>query len=150
MNKKGFTLVELMAVIAIIIFIGIIVVPGVLDIIKENREKGYSEIERRLEEAAAKYMANEYVDSNVDSIIVTKEQLIETGYIKEVYDLKNNSICDAYVVVKNLSGIAKFNVVLNCDSYVTDPSLVKLNIDLNGGTSSSNKSGKYKAGQIIE
>jgi len=119
MNKKGFTLVELMAVIAIMIFIGLIVTPEVFDIINDNRNKGYLEIERRLEEAAAKYITNEYIDSSVDSIIITKEELINKGYIKEVYDLKDNSVCDASIYAYNLNSVAEFNSILTCSSYET-------------------------------
>ena len=118
-NKNGFTLVELIAVIAIMVFIGLIAIPRVLDIINNNRNKGYLEIERRLEEAAAKYIVDEYIDTSTTSIVITKEELIDKGYIKEVYDLKDNSICDATVEVSNLDSLAKFKVTLNCSSYNT-------------------------------
>ena len=93
-KKNGFTLVELLAVIAILSLIGLIAIPKVLDAINNSRNKGYLEIEKRLEEAASKYILNEYIDSKASSITITKEQLISEGYIEEVYDLKNNSEYD--------------------------------------------------------
>lgn len=119
MKKNGFTLVELIAVVAILALLMLIAVPKVLNIINNSRNKGYYEIERRLEEAAAKYITNEYIDSSIDSVTITKEELIDTGYIKEIYDLKDNSVCNASVVVNNLNDIAKFNAVLDCSSYKT-------------------------------
>ena len=118
-NNKGFTIVELLATVVIILLLGLIVTPNVVDIINENRNKGYLEIERRLEEAASKYIVNEYIDSSVESVIITKEDLINTGYIKEIYDLKDKSVCDASIYAYNLNSMAEFNPILSCSSYET-------------------------------
>ena len=118
-NNKGFTLVELLATVVIILLLGLIVTPNVVDIINENRNKGYHEIERRLEEAASKYIVNEYIGSSVESVIITKEDLINAGYIDEVYDLKDNSVCNASIYAYNLNSMAEFNPILSCSSYET-------------------------------
>lgn len=117
MNKKGFTLVELIATIAIILLLGLIVTPKIMNVINENRIKGYKEIERRLEEAAGKYIIENYTDSSLPFIKIEKNQLIEGKYIDEIYDLKDKSVCDAYVMVSNLNKTADFNVNLRCSSY---------------------------------
>lgn len=119
MNKKGFTLVELIATIAIILLLGLIATPKVMDIINENRVKGYKEIERRLEEAAGKYIIENYVDSSLPFIKIEKNQLIEGKYIDEIYDLKDKSVCDAYVMVSDLNKTADFNVMLQCANYTS-------------------------------
>ena len=116
-NNRGFTLVELIAVVAILLVLGFMVTPKVLDIIDENRIKAYQEIEKRLEEAAAKYLVENYVSSNTEIVTITKEQLIEGKYIEEIYDLKDNSICDGYVYAYNLNSIAEFDIILTCSSY---------------------------------
>ena len=59
--KKGFTLVELIVVITIISLLLVLIVPKIANVIDDNRNKAYYEIERRLEEAASKYILNEYV-----------------------------------------------------------------------------------------
>lgn len=120
MNKKGYTLVELLATITIILLLALIAVPIVMDLVNDNRIRGYKEIERRLEEAAGKYIVEKYVSSESETIQITKDELIDAKYIDEVYDLKDNSECEAYVNVSNLSGIAEFQVVLTCSNYVTD------------------------------
>lgn len=117
MNKKGFTLIELIATIVIIILMGLIITPKVMNIIKDNRIKGYKEIERRLEEAAGKYIIENYTDSSLPFIKIEKNQLIEGKYIDEIYDLKDKSVCDAYVMVSNLNKTADFNAHLQCSSY---------------------------------
>jgi len=115
MNKKGFTLVELLAVIVVILTLSLLVTPKVINIINENRTKGYKEIERRLEEAAAKYITQEYVGTN--SVTITKDELIQKGYIEEIYDLKDKTECEASVIVSDLSGVTQFYVTLNCPNY---------------------------------
>jgi len=119
MNNKAFTLVELLAIIVILSLLITIVTPKVLDTINRNRNNSYHEIERRLEEAAAKYIVNEYIDSTVNTISITKEDLINAKYIGEIYDLKDNSICDAYVEVTSLQNVPEFNAILDCSTYKT-------------------------------
>ena len=82
-NNRGFTLVELIAVVAILLVLGFMVTPKVLDIIDENRIKAYKEIEKRLEEAAAKYLVENYVSSSIENITITKEQLIKENILKK-------------------------------------------------------------------
>lgn len=96
MSNKAFTLVEMMAVIAIIAILGIIVAPGILSIRKSVLE---STLESRLNmiENAAKDYAQENIDelkSNVssnydgsrnpspDCIYRTVNYLINSGYLK--------------------------------------------------------------------
>ena len=51
-NKKGFTLIELMAIIAILSLLAMVATPKVIDVINNNRNKAFSEIEQRLEDAS--------------------------------------------------------------------------------------------------
>lgn len=119
MDNKGFTLVELIVTIGIIIILGLLIVPKTLSIINESREKGYKEIENRLIDAAGKYIVEEYIDNDTTSIIITKDQLIEKNYIGEIYDLNDNSICDASVEVRNLDKTATFTAHLSCANYTS-------------------------------
>ena len=149
MNKKGFTLVELIATIAIILLLGLIVTPKVMNIINENRIKGYKEIERRLEEAAGKYIIENYTDSSAPYIRIEKNQLLEGKYIDEIYDLKDKSVCDAYVNVSNMSYVASFKAILDCSNYDTILTKVGLNIFLNGGTTTQTFESSYDIGTVI-
>lgn len=115
--KKGFTLVEILAVIVIIGLLGLLITPKIKSIISSNREKSYKEIERRLEEAAGKYITENYIDSSVNEITITKDDLINNNYIDEIYDLKDGSVCSASVFVTNLDKIASFKANLDCSNY---------------------------------
>ena len=62
MNKKGFTLIEIIAVVSILAIIAIISVPKIIDTIQASRQKMYKEQESRLVQAASEYLADEYVE----------------------------------------------------------------------------------------
>lgn len=88
--KKGFTLVELLAVIVLLGMIGLIVVPVVDRMIKENREKLYQTNIKMIEEGAKAWAsANVFsLPENVgESIILTICDLEQDGHIE--IDVKN-------------------------------------------------------------
>ena len=122
MKKNGFTMVELMVVISLIIVLSLLITPKINNIIKENRVKGYKEIEKQLEEAANKYIVENYIDTSLNSITLTKSQLMEKHYIDEILDLKDKTVCDASVLVTNLNATPNFTVQLNCSNYTSDNS----------------------------
>lgn len=120
MKKNAFTLVELLAVIVILAVVGIITIPKVVNTINNNRNKSYKEIENRLIEASGKYIIDKYIDSSLDTITITKQELIDASLIDEIYDLKDKTICDATVVVSNLNSNIEYKVLLNCSNYTTE------------------------------
>jgi len=87
MNKKGFTLVELLAVIIILGVIGLIATVTVNNVLKENRESLYNE-QIKLIEDKAKLWAAEHVfelpDEDKEHIILTLGQLKAEGLSGEV------------------------------------------------------------------
>lgn len=119
MNNKGFTLAELIAVIAILLILGLLIIPNTLNIIRTNKERSYKEIERRLEEAAAKYILEQDIDISLNTVTITKEQLIEKKYIEEIRDLTDNSACSANVVVTDINTIPVFKAHLTCANYTS-------------------------------
>ena len=48
MNRKGFTLIELIAVIVMISLIMVIVVPNILDIVSESKETSYNTLVKNI------------------------------------------------------------------------------------------------------
>ena len=77
-NNKGFTLVELMAVIAVIAIIIGIAVPSYINITKSTNQKM---LDNKITEIKTK--AEEYASSNnVDNTTITVETLIKEGYLE--------------------------------------------------------------------
>ncbi len=115
--KKGFTLVELLASIVIVMILGVLIVPKTLQIINDSKNKGYKETEARLKEAAGKYVIEQSPVIENDTITITKEELMDKHYISEIYDLTDGTPCSAYVVVTNLNTTGVYTPHINCNNY---------------------------------
>ena len=90
--KKGFTLVEVLAVIVILAVIALLVVPKVNNTIKNNKEKVCNSIKTSAEDAANSYtyMHTDEIDlsiSNNGYAEITLLKLMEEGLLKT--DLEN-------------------------------------------------------------
>lgn len=94
-NKKGFTLIELLAVIAILSIMAVFVVPNIIDLYNDGKEKAL-EVEKKNILASAKEYYHDclYGDLNCSNTIIaegnikkiTVETLINSEY------LENNKI----------------------------------------------------------
>ena len=86
--KKGFTLVEVIAIVAILAIITLLVVPKVNNIIKNNKKKTCDGIVTTIEDAASSYAylhINEMPSSG--SIEISLQQLINENLLQK--DLEN-------------------------------------------------------------
>lgn len=120
-NKNGFTLVELLVVISIILILGLIVTHKIIKTIENNKLKIYKEQEKRLEEAGLKYIQNKYISENESEIKITKQELINSNYIEEIYDINDKTkICNAYVIINNINTIPVAKGYISCDKYETE------------------------------
>lgn len=120
--KNGFTLIELIATIMIILILALFITPKVIKISDDSRQKGYKEIEKRLEEAAAKYILDNYVDSSTTSMTITDTMLIDGNYIDAIEPLGkyiSSRYCSATVDVTNLNTTPIFTAHLTCDDYTS-------------------------------
>ncbi len=84
-NEKGFTLVELLAVLVILAFIALIAFPIVTGIINNSREKLSEEQFNRLEEAVKSYTTKNVAE---DEACVSISELKSGGYLENV-EIKN-------------------------------------------------------------
>ena len=127
MNKKGFTLVELLAVIVILGVVAMIFVPNTVKVIKENGIKVYKIKEKELLRAAKDYA--EY-DKNFSkpttespTKYITMPQLISGNYINKIIDSTSLNECTAFVkVTTNSINGYNYEPCLICDNYTTDKS----------------------------
>ena len=100
-NRKGFTLVELMAVIVILAVIIAIAVPTFGNVQKSIEKKNYENQISLIETAAAKY----FEDNNITSMYV--DDLIKSGYLEA--DDKNGKIFATNDKTKELKYIQVLN-----------------------------------------
>ena len=129
MNKKGFTMIELMATITLL---GIMLTLAVVSVSKQfnkARNTAYKDYEKTLEGAATNYILNhtgllpKINDPNGTKVLATT--LVNEGYLENMKDPKNNSLyCNnnSYVIVirKNNVGFnmdLEYKVCLVCSKY---------------------------------
>lgn len=86
MNNKGFTLIELISVISLLVVLALIVVPSVMTFINKNKENSYIEMLNSIESAADVYMTeNRYNESVITKALdngITLQDLIDNGNLK--------------------------------------------------------------------
>ncbi len=124
--KKGFTLVEVLAVITIIGVLALIVVPGVDSILKSNREKLYDgQINSIIDAAktATPYLASEIPEEDGGYLDIT------LGYLKfmelldvDVRDPRNDSCVSNDTVIRITRIKNSFKYTLLKDTYTYDDS----------------------------
>lgn|SRR5574344_1894863 len=109
MNKKGFTLIEVLAVITIIAVLGLITIPIVSRSIEKSKKKAYRETINSIIEAAKLYRANNDYDASTNQNIDVTGELLEyenktqilSGTIKFqdgiyiINEIKNENYCAA-------------------------------------------------------
>lgn len=128
MNKKAFTLVELLAVIAILAIILIIATPIISNIIEETRVKAFSASEKMLVLSANNFIAIEGIElpDQINEIYsISYDSLVLNKYIKKIVDPKSGSECIESSVVIVKTGANKYDYYpnLQCENYGSDTSL---------------------------
>jgi prepilin-type N-terminal cleavage/methylation domain-containing protein len=107
--KKGFTLVELLAVIVILTIILVIVIPSVQDAIEESKQKAYNVTVESIEDAAKSYLyfnSGSYKDEFTASghITVDIQLLKDEGFLKQdIRNPKNDEYIDGHVIITYVS-----------------------------------------------
>ena len=147
MKKKGFTLVELLAVIIILAILYLFVMPKVTDLIKNGNKTDEYIIQNKIITAAKEYT------SNYDTRFLN--DFINVGYSKYISkeDLINNKLLDENEL--DSIGFFKVKVTLKEDNKLEyaisydDSEKVLLSVNLNGGSLISNPTGEYDAGLTI-
>lgn len=92
MKKKGFTLVELLAVIILLGLLTFVVMPSVIGFIKEAKEKSYQQQLSNLKESAIRYVSDhtdiiDEIEKN-GKYNISVNDLITNGYVRKTKDGK--------------------------------------------------------------
>jgi type IV pilus assembly protein PilA len=132
-NNKGFTLVELLAVIVILAVILVIAIPNVIKIIDKARLDSYKRTEDMLVSAAQKYMAQQGITLNTvgDTTTVSyNTDLKSNNLIDTINDQKSKTECiNSKVIVTKATNGYTYKPGLVCDNYI---SLSSFNLVDNG------------------
>ena len=122
-NNKGFTLVEILAVIVILLIIVVIAAPNMTKEIKRGEDANQSVLNQKIENAAHLYAAKYYADeivklpSSGSEITLTLDDLEQDGLIN-----LNNSECTTNGSFTRLTQYIKI-------SYDSSKSKIKYNYD---------------------
>lgn len=146
-NNKGFTLVELLAVIVVLAIVATIVVTSAYSLVKSNRDEQYSILISEIEQATKLYLNDNFenyvigkeynslaikflADNSCDKTYIQLKTLVDNNYIKEsvLVDPRDSRNIDTnkyvYVYYDN-------STLTISDTLVSSPSLVCSGVALN-------------------
>ena len=103
MKNRGFTLVELLGVVAILSMLGLIIIPAITDILRDKKNDLYNVQIKNIESAANNYISEHVFDINIDlntSKGITLGKLKDLGYIEDIKNpLTRQSFSDDLVII---------------------------------------------------
>lgn len=109
MNKRGFTLVELLATIVLLSIISVISYVSISSVIKKNKVNNCRNLIKSIEGASKEYVSdNRYNFTNRDDKVITAEDLFRGNYLK-------NEIIDPFTNEKVNSENVKIIISLKSD-----------------------------------
>ena len=121
MNKKGITLVELLAVLVLLSIIAVIAVPLTLNLIKDSKNDADAINKSNIKEAAELYVADKIgyeIDFSINpTTTITLRQLLDGGYIsgdiKDQLSDKNYNLDTSTIVITKENNNYTYTVNLN-------------------------------------
>ena len=132
-NKKGFTMIELLATIIILSILMALGVVSIQKILNKAKKSNYQDFEKTLKSSTSNYLIEHTGDiPNIGSTFrINANDLINKGYLKTLKDPeKQNADCNSgsYVIVKrnadkNFNMDLEYHPCLKCSRYKTSDSL---------------------------
>ena len=133
MNKKGFTLIELIATIVIMALILIMVMPSITALVNNNEDKDYEYYGDALIEAAKIFVNKEGEDITslgtinfIGCIDITYQDLIDSNLIEPITE-ENTDCSEALVRYTKEENKESYSINLTCKNTVTNEILYQIN-----------------------
>ncbi len=132
MNEKGFSIVELIAVVAIMLILSGTALIAVTKNINNAKEKTYKNFEDNLKGAATNYLTHHTELSAISNLKLYADDLINEGYLTPLRDPGNsgancynsNEAKDSYIVVTGKRDTSNsynltytYKICLICSNY---------------------------------
>lgn len=105
MNKKGFTLVELMATIGLLAIMSLVIGVNITSILKTSKQNEEDFNKEQIEKAACVYYSSEELNPS-GSTNITVKNLIKSGLLGETYQNENGKIT---ITVNDNEKICSYN-----------------------------------------
>ena len=125
LNKKGFTLIEMLAVVIILSTLMAIMVPSVNYLIEKNKENNYNDVKNSILNAAKMYVSDYRYEIVIDGICTEEEK--NKKDILSIGKKTDNELSESHLTV------AKFvdNIKVNEDGEILNPKNNSQKLDLN-------------------
>ena len=153
MNKKGFTLVELLSVVVILGILLVIAVPKINDLINSSKEKAFISSAQLI----ARKAEDNYLEYNTKGILdeITCEIVTNLTTEYEICDISFNTKGRAFVT---MVGKGKYENLTICYGSKEDAKIsenctedyVMIDLELNGGKTKQKLKYLYQPGDTIE
>ena len=128
MNKKGFTMVELLATIVILAILAVLAVVGVSTYLNHTYQVAYQDYEKTLSSASSNFLIENsiYTPEVQSSLVLEGDMLVCRDYMKTFQNPRNKeNSCSAYVIVTRNEDVQfnqdiDFQVCLRCGQYESE------------------------------
>lgn len=97
LNYKGFTLVELLAVIAIMGMLAVIMVPTISGVIEENKKNSLSNLKNSIKSSARAYISDNRYEIKLDN-----KSCNNNNTKREIFSINNKTILESKITVELL------------------------------------------------
>lgn len=122
--KKGFTLIEVLAVVVILGTIIAIFVPNTIKILKDNNLRVYKIKEKELLQAAEDYVKydDDFIapDASQPTRYITIDVLVSKNYINKILDGSSGNECPAFVKVTKNGNDYSLDPCIICGEYKSE------------------------------
>ncbi len=122
-NKKGFTLIEIIAVITIIGILLLIAIPEIYGYLIRGTKEYYSDLEKTVMLSGRDYLDDykQLLPEEVENVtVIPLEELVTNKYIDEVVDEDGNSCSGRVIARKNENKEYEYYTCLICENYETE------------------------------